>query len=98
MLCECSVILFPVCQVYWVGPCLGGTAAAALYEYLFCPGPQLKKRYSDAFIRTAFAATKQWQDSVTAQEPLFTVNDVERAERQERVQEKEVSEEVLSSV
>ncbi|XP_041647517.1 aquaporin-4-like [Cheilinus undulatus] len=82
--------------VYWVGPFLGGTLAAALYEYLFCPDPELKKRYSDAFIKTPFTATKHRQDSVTAQEPLFTVMDVERAERKER--EREVSGEVLSSV
>uniref|UniRef100_UPI0037E8301A aquaporin-4-like n=1 Tax=Semicossyphus pulcher TaxID=241346 RepID=UPI0037E8301A len=82
--------------VYWVGPSLGGALAAALYEYLFCPDPELKKRYSDAFIKTPFTATKHRQDSVTAQEPLFTVMDVERAERKER--EREVSGEVLSSV
>ncbi|KAM8744720.1 aquaporin-4-like isoform 1-T2 [Acanthopagrus schlegelii] len=82
--------------VYWVGPSLGGALAAALYEYLFCPDPELKKRYSDVFIKTAFTATKHRQDSVTAQEPLFTVMDVERAERKER--EREISGEVLSSV
>lgn len=92
-------VLLYVCgsipQVYWVGPALGGALAAALYEYLFCPDPELKKRYSDAFIKTPFTATKHRQDSVTAQEPLFTVMDMERAERKEK---KEVSGEVLSSV
>ncbi|XP_076583296.1 aquaporin-4-like [Chaetodon auriga] len=82
--------------VYWVGPSLGGALAAALYEYLFCPNSELKKRYSDAFIKTPFTSTKHRQDSVTAQEPLFTVMDMERAERKDR--EREVSEEVLSSV
>lgn len=81
-----------------MGPSLGGTLAAALYEYLFCRDPQLKKRYSDAFIRTAFTATKQRQNSVTAHEPFFTVMDVEGHERKEREWKKEVSEEVLSSV
>ncbi|XP_074524403.1 aquaporin-4-like [Halichoeres trimaculatus] len=83
--------------VYWVGPALGGALAAALYEYLFCPDPELKKRYSDAFIKTPFTASKHRQDSVTAQEPLFTVMDMERAERKEK-KEREVSGEVLSSV
>nr|XP_046248800.1 aquaporin-4-like [Scatophagus argus] len=84
--------------VYWVGPSIGGTLAAALYEYLFCPDPELKKRYSNVFIKTPFTAAKHRQDSVTAQEPFFTVMDVERAERKEREREREVSEEVLSSV
>ncbi|XP_042336889.1 aquaporin-4-like [Plectropomus leopardus] len=84
--------------VYWVGPTLGGTLAAALYEYLFCPDLELKRRYSEAFIKTPFSGTKQRQDSVTAQEPLFTVMDVERAERKEREREREVSGDVLSSV
>ncbi|XP_059197949.1 aquaporin-4-like [Centropristis striata] len=83
--------------VYWVAPTLGGTLAAALYEYLFYPDPELKRRYSEAFvIKTPFTAAKQRQGSVTAQEPLFTVMDVERAERKER--EREVSGDVLSSV
>ncbi|KAK9520003.1 hypothetical protein VZT92_022690 [Zoarces viviparus] len=84
--------------VYWVGPALGGTLAAALYHCLFCPDPELKRHYSKAFIKTPFTATKQRNDSVTAQEPLFTVMDVERAERNERKRLKEVSGEVLSSV
>ncbi|XP_029989069.1 aquaporin-4-like [Sphaeramia orbicularis] len=86
--------------VYWVGPVLGGTLAAALYEYLFCPDPELKRRYSEAFIKTPLVPTKHRQDSVTAQEPLFTVMDVESAERKEREREREreVSGEVLSSV
>lgn len=71
---------------------MGGTLAAALYEYLFCPDPEVKK--CETFVKTPFTAAKQRQDSATAQEPLFTVMDVERAERRER----EVSGEVLSSV
>uniref|UniRef100_A0A667WYG6 Aquaporin-4 n=1 Tax=Myripristis murdjan TaxID=586833 RepID=A0A667WYG6_9TELE len=71
--------------VYWVGPVLGGTVAAALYEYLFCPDPELKKRYSEAFSKTPFtSATKYREVQAAAKEPLFTVMDVERAERKER--------------
>ncbi|KPP70660.1 aquaporin-4-like [Scleropages formosus] len=32
-------------EVYWVGPVLGGITAAAMYEYLYCPDPELKKRF-----------------------------------------------------
>ncbi|KAM7388835.1 hypothetical protein PAMP_024982 [Pampus punctatissimus] len=93
-----SVCIGHLFAVYWVGPTLGGALAAALYEYLFCPNLEQKKRYSEAFIKTHFTATKHRQDSVTAQELLFTVMDVERAERKEREREREVSGEVLSSV
>ncbi|XP_071756878.1 aquaporin-4-like isoform X1 [Centroberyx gerrardi] len=88
--------------VYWVGPSLGGALAAALYEYLFCPDPELKKRYSEAFSKTPFSSTKYREVQATAKEPLFTIMDVERAERKERERERErereVSGEVLSSV
>uniref|UniRef100_A0A668VYX7 Aquaporin-4 n=1 Tax=Oreochromis aureus TaxID=47969 RepID=A0A668VYX7_OREAU len=89
-----SVCVGHLFAVYWVGPSMGGTLAAALYEYLFCPDPEVKKRFSETFVKTPFTAAKQRQDSATAQEPLFTVMDVERAEGRER----EVSGEVLSSV
>uniref|UniRef100_A0A674AHW3 Aquaporin-4 n=2 Tax=Salmo trutta TaxID=8032 RepID=A0A674AHW3_SALTR len=35
--------------VYWVGPILGGITAAAFYEYLFCPDPELKRMLRDVF-------------------------------------------------
>ncbi|KAM3875680.1 aquaporin-4-like [Diretmus argenteus] len=84
--------------VYWVGPSLGGALAAALYEYLFCPDPELKKRYSEAFSKSPFISTKYREVQAAAKEPLFTVMDMERAERKERETGREVSNEVLSSV
>uniref|UniRef100_A0A3Q4H4Z1 Aquaporin-4 n=1 Tax=Neolamprologus brichardi TaxID=32507 RepID=A0A3Q4H4Z1_NEOBR len=35
--------------VYWVGPILGGILAAGLYEYLYCPDPEIKKRMKQVF-------------------------------------------------
>lgn len=86
-------------QVYWVGPVLGAVMAAALYDYLFCPNPELKKRYSEVFSKSG-TKYREVQTSLIAdhdqlvKEPPFTVMDVERAEQKER----ETSGEVLSSV
>ncbi|KAK6308810.1 hypothetical protein J4Q44_G00202730 [Coregonus suidteri] len=90
--------------VYWVGPVLGGVIAATLYEYLFCPDPELKRRYTEVLSKTDFTSTKyrEVQSSLRAdrvqlvKEHPFTVMDVERAEQKER--ERETSGEVLSSV
>ncbi|XP_005912760.1 aquaporin-4 isoform X2 [Haplochromis burtoni] len=35
--------------VYWVGPIIGGILAAGLYEYLYCPDPEIKKRMKQVF-------------------------------------------------
>lgn len=83
---------------------MGGVLAAALYEYLFCPDPDLKKRYASVISRTSFP-TAQYegmepgsfsseQAQLMIKQPAFTVLDVERAERKER----EAASEVLSSV
>lgn len=90
--------------VYWVGPVLGGVTAATLYEYLFCPDPELKRCYTEVLSKTGFTSTKyrEVQTSLRAdrdqlaKEHPFTVMDVERAEQKER--ERETSGEVLSSV
>lgn len=94
--------------VYWVGPVLGGVLASALYEYLFCPDPELKQRYTDMLSKTASPSTKyhEVQAVLNAErdqlvKERFTVMDVERAERKEREErerERETSGEVLSSV
>ncbi|KAJ0011589.1 hypothetical protein NQD34_012564 [Periophthalmus magnuspinnatus] len=35
--------------IYWLGPILGGILAAGLYEYLYCPDPDVKKRLQQVF-------------------------------------------------
>lgn len=57
---------------------LGGVLAAVMYKYLFGPQAEPKKRFSDAFVTTSFSASLRRHDSVTAQEPLFTVMDADR--------------------
>ncbi|KAK0133268.1 Aquaporin-4 [Merluccius polli] len=81
--------------VYWVAPVLGGILAASFYKYLFCPNPELKKHYSQALTREVQARPST---DLLGKQPLFTIMDMERAERKEREQEIEVSGEVLSSV
>ena len=34
----------PILQVYWIGPVLGAILAAAMYEYLYCPDPEVKQQ------------------------------------------------------
>nr|XP_056709968.1 aquaporin-4 [Euleptes europaea] len=39
--------------IYWVGPIIGAVLAAALYEYIYCPDAQLKRRFKEAFSKTS---------------------------------------------
>ncbi|CAB1324055.1 unnamed protein product [Coregonus sp. 'balchen'] len=79
----------------FINPGLGGVIASALYEYLFCPDPELKRRSAEVLSKTGFPSTKyrEVQSSFTADrdqlvnELPFTVMDVDRAERKEREME-----------
>ncbi|KAG7280757.1 hypothetical protein CRUP_037687 [Coryphaenoides rupestris] len=86
--------------VYWVSPVLGGILAASLYDYLFCPNSALKKRLATVpFTSTKYQEIQARRSvDLLGKQPLFTILDVERADRKEREQEIEVSGEVLSSV
>uniref|UniRef100_A0A8C5MFA4 Aquaporin-4 n=1 Tax=Leptobrachium leishanense TaxID=445787 RepID=A0A8C5MFA4_9ANUR len=33
--------------VYWIGPVIGGVLAGALYEYVYCPDPELKNNFKN---------------------------------------------------
>ncbi|XP_041422462.1 aquaporin-4 [Xenopus laevis] len=37
--------------IYWLGPMMGGVLASFLYEYLFCPDPEVKLRLQANFSR-----------------------------------------------
>ncbi|XP_051500640.1 aquaporin-4 [Myxocyprinus asiaticus] len=90
--------------VYWVGPLIGGVLAATVYEYLFCPDPDLKRRYAEVLSKGPFQidpyrvvdtdAFPNDQAQLTVKQATIRVLDMERAEKKER----ESAGEVLSSV
>ncbi|KAK7945595.1 hypothetical protein WMY93_001323 [Mugilogobius chulae] len=47
--------------VYWLGPILGGILAAGLYEYLYCPDPEVKKRIQQVFQKDQSGNTRKWR-------------------------------------
>nr|XP_020451484.1 aquaporin-4 isoform X3 [Monopterus albus] len=62
--------------VYWVGPILGGILAAALYEYLYCPDPELKKRLKQIFQKEPSGIYKEVETEDIATKPgsIHTIN------------------------
>ena len=83
--------------MYWIGPILGGILAAGLYEYLYCPDPQLKKRLSQVFHKDASGKYKEVESEDIAIKPgsIHTI-DLEKPEKKDPFQEQ--TGEVLSSV
>ncbi|KAI3374927.1 hypothetical protein L3Q82_021450, partial [Scortum barcoo] len=84
--------------VYWVGPVLGGILAAGLYEYLYCPDPEMKKRLKQVFQKDSSGKYREVETDDIAIKPgsIHTISDVEKAEKKDPFQDS--TGEVLSSV
>ncbi|XP_039768617.1 aquaporin-4 isoform X1 [Ornithorhynchus anatinus] len=92
--------------VYWVGPIIGAVLAGGLYEYVFCPDAELKRRLREAFNKAAQPAKGHYVEVDNSQNQVETddlilkpglvhVIDIDRGEEKKG---KETSSEVLSSV
>lgn len=90
--------------MYWVGPIIGGILAAAMYEYLYCPDPELKKSCKEMFMKDSTGKYKEVESSITPHvgEPDdITISpgsstDMEKVEKKEALQD--VTGDGLSSV
>ncbi|XP_012730861.2 aquaporin-4 [Fundulus heteroclitus] len=84
--------------VYWLGPILGGILAAALYEYLYCPDPEVKKRLKQVFKKDSSGKYKVVDSEETVIKPgsIHNIDLAEKVEKNDPFQES--SGEVLSSV
>lgn len=84
--------------VYWVGPILGAVLAAGLYEYLYCPDPEMKKRLKQVFQKDSAGRYREVETDNLAVKvgSVHTVCDMEKAEKKGAFSD--TPGEVLSSV
>lgn len=85
--------------MYWVGPILGGILAAGLYEYLYCPDPEIKKRLKQVFQKDLAGRYREVETEDNAIKPgsIHTISDLEKAEKKDTFQDT-TDTDVLSSV
>lgn len=80
-----------------MGPILGGILAAGLYEYLYCPDPELKNRLKQVFQKDASGKYREVETEDIAIKPGFIHTiDLEKPEKKDPFQDS--TGEVLSSV
>lgn len=81
-----------------MGPILGGILAAGLYEYLYCPDPELKKKLQQAFQKDPAGKYREVETEVVGVKPgsVHTLSDLEKPEKKDPFHES--TGEVLSSV
>lgn len=84
--------------MYWVGPILGGILAAGLYEYLYCPDPEVKKRLKHVFQKDPSGKYTEVESEDVAIKPdsIHIISDLEKSEKKEPF--RDTTGEVLSSV
>lgn len=80
-----------------MGPILGGILAAGLYEYLYCPDPEIKKRLKQVFQKDSSGKYREVETEEVAVKPgsIQTI-DLEKTEKNGPLQDS--TGEVLSSV
>lgn len=78
-----------------MGPILGAVLAAGLYEYLYCPDPELKKGLKMVFHKDSAGRYREVEAEDAAVKPA-AVSDLERGEKKESF--RDAGGEVLSSV
>uniref|UniRef100_A0A3P8S4V2 Aquaporin-4 n=1 Tax=Amphiprion percula TaxID=161767 RepID=A0A3P8S4V2_AMPPE len=83
--------------VYWVGPILGGILAAGLYEYLYCPDPEIKETLKLVFKKDTSGKYREVEsDDITIKPGSIHTIDLEKAEKKDHFHDS--TGEVLSSV
>ncbi|XP_069899531.1 aquaporin-4 isoform X1 [Globicephala melas] len=92
--------------IYWAGPIIGAVLAGGLYEYVFCPDVELKRRFKEAFNKAAQQTKGSYMevednrsqvetDDLILKPGVVHVIDIDRGEEKKG---KDPSGEVLSSV
>ena len=83
--------------MYWLGPVLGGILAAGLYEYLYRPDPELKKRLKHIFQKDPSGKyTEVEAEDISIKPGSIHTVDLEKTEKKDPFQES--AGEVLSTV
>ncbi|KAM7400574.1 hypothetical protein PAMA_004992 [Pampus argenteus] len=77
--------------VYWVGPILGGILAAGMYEYLYCPDSELKKRRKQVFQKDASGKYREVEtEDIAIKSGSIHIIDVEKPEKKDPFQDSSV--------
>nr|XP_055091425.1 aquaporin-4 isoform X2 [Symphalangus syndactylus] len=101
-----SVAIGHLFAIYWVGPIIGAVLAGGLYEYVFCPDVELKRRFKEAFSKASQQTKGSYMevednrsqvetDDLILKPGVVHVIDIDRGEEKKG---KDQSGEVLSSV